>query len=142
MRFAICLLPLLLGSCNLTGNVSSEERAWTASPDGQTHAILIETNGGATTAYGYLVELHPSDHQGEKPVRAAKLYRVASDCEFGPAIHWRDADTLTVGFETAQQIQVNEEVTVGRKKIHVIVDRTLGDPAKPCKGMIGRGRKT
>jgi len=141
MRKMMILAGLLLSSCDITGEVSHEERAWAASPDGQTHAILIETNGGATTAYGYLVELHPSDHQGQEPTRVANFYRVESDCEYGLDMRWKDADTLVLAVKSADQTHVGASVDVGGKHIRVLVQTKIGDSAEPCRGMKGRPRK-
>ena len=141
MRKAMVLAALLITSCDITGGVGHEERAWASSPDGRTHAILIETNGGATTAFGYLVELHPSDHQGQKPVRVADFYRVNSDCEYGLGMRWKDANTLLLGIGSAAQMHVDQSVTVGGKQIRVSVETGVGDAADPCRGMKGRPRK-
>jgi len=142
MRKMMILAGLLLSSCDITGGVGHEERAWAASPDGRTHAILIETNGGATTAFGYLVELHPSDHQGQEPIRVADFYRVESDCEYGLDMRWKDANTLVLGVKSADQMHVAASADVGGKHIRVIVQTKGGDSAEPCQGMKGRPRKT
>jgi len=141
MRNIIILAGLLLTSCDIIGDVSHEERAWAASPDGRTHAILIETNGGATTAFGYLVELHPSDHQGEEPIRVADFYRVDSHCEYGLNMRWKDANTLVLGIGSASQMHVKGSVSVGGKPIRVVVQTGVNDTADPCRGMKGKARK-
>ena len=138
----LIIYSLSLTSCwSPTGDVSFEERAWANAPDGRTHAILTETNGGATTAFGYLVDLHPSDHQGEKPVRVADLYRVSSNCEYGLDMEWIDANTLALRFDTAAQMKIAKAALVGGKRIRVVVKRGVeASDANPCRGMIGRPR--
>ena len=140
MRKLMTPASLLLASCDITGGVGLEERAWANSPDGRTHAILIETNGGATAAFGYRVELHPSDHQGEKPVRVADFYRVASDCEYGLNMQWRDADTLILRIKSADQVKVVKSVDVGGKNIRVSVETGGSGNVDPCRGMKARPR--
>ena len=135
------LFAVVLSSCSITGDSGREERAWANSPDGQTHAILVETNGGATTAFGYLVELHPSNHQGQKPVRVADFYRVESGCEYGLNMRWADANTLVLGIGSASQMHVARSANVGGKTIRVVVQTGVGETVDPCRGMKGRPRK-
>ncbi len=141
MRHLIVLFSLVICSCNIAGGVSHEERAWANSPDEKTHAILIETNGGATTTFGYLVELHPSDHRGQKPVRVADFYRVNSQCEYGLHMRWRDANTLVLGFVSADQMHVSKSADVGGKDVRIIVEAGEGEYTDPCRGMKGRPRE-
>ena len=138
MRCIMIPFALLLFSCN---GAAREERAWANSPDGRTHAILIETNGGATTAFGYLVELHPSDHQGQKPVRVADFYRVVSDCDYGLDMRWADANTLVLRLRSVSQRHVDNSASVGGKAVRVIVQTGVGDPTDPCSEMKGRSRR-
>lgn len=67
MRYAVDISAFLAAACS---GPSRDEVAWANSPDGLTHAILSETNGGATTSVGYVIELHPALHKGEQPVEA------------------------------------------------------------------------
>ncbi len=129
---------LLLFSC---AGPAREERAWANSSDGRTHAILIETNGGATTAFGYQVELHPADHQGQRPISAADFYHVVSDCGYGLGMHWADANTLVLSLRSASQMHVDSSVMVGGKNIQILVKTGVDDPTDPCRGMKGRPRQ-
>jgi hypothetical protein len=52
------------------GLVSRDEVARVISPDGRLEAILIETNGGATTAFGYEIWLREKDRESRERVRA------------------------------------------------------------------------
>ena len=64
-------MSMLAGCSDLFVAPSHGEVAWANSPDGLTHAILSETNGGATTSYGYKIELHPAPHEGKNRFRLA-----------------------------------------------------------------------
>ncbi len=130
-------LPLFLGACDPLGGPSCEEVAWANSPDGRTHAILLETNGGATTSYGYLVELHPADHQGEPPVSAGKLYgAVRSDCAYGVDLQWLDPTTLGLRFESAKQVHIPRSVVVGGRQVRIVAQAGLKNDDAPCGGML------
>jgi hypothetical protein len=137
MRKLAALTFLLLTSCiDLFGNPSRDEVAWANSPDQRTHAILIETNGGATTSYGYLVELHPGGHGGEPPVQAGNLYGATrSACAYGVDLRWRSPNNLALRFDSAEQIDVPATVVVGGKRIRLTVERGTVNPNAACGGM-------
>ncbi len=137
MRSLAVLGILLLAGCeNLLGEPSREEVAWANSPDGRTHAILSETNGGATTSFGYIVELHPALHDGSVPVNAGKLYgAVRSECAYGVDLHWLHPSTLALRFASAKQVNVPAFVTVDGHQIQVVAQAGYTNNAAPCGGM-------
>lgn len=113
-----------------------DEVARINSPDGQTRAVLFETNGGATTSYGYLVELSDSSDHEQTPVQAGQLYgAVRSDCAYGVDVGWTDPETLTLSIESAEQINVPKQVSIGGKLIRVLVRTGNKNEAAPCGGM-------
>lgn len=134
MKRPASLLMLSLMACAM--EPPRNEVARTNSPDGQTSAVLFETNGGATTSYGYLVELSDLSDQDQTPTLVGKLYgAVRSDCAYGVDVGWKDAKTLTLTVESAEQINVPEQVSIGRKLIRVIVRTGIKNNAAPCGGM-------
>lgn len=135
-RLAAFLL-LFLAACDPLGGTSRDEVAWANSPDGRTHAILLETNGGATTSFGYQVELHPADHQGEPPIGAGTLYgAIRSDCAYGVDLHWLDPTTLALRFESAKQVRVPSSLVVGGHQIRIVPQAGYKNDAAPCGGML------
>lgn len=134
------LLLLFLAACDSLGGTSRNEVAWANSPDGRTHAILLETNGGATTSFGYLVELHPAGHQGEPPVSAGNLYgAIRSDCAYGVDLHWLDPRTLALRFDRAKQVRVPSSVVVGGRQVRIVPQPRYKNDAAPCGGMLASG---
>ncbi|MCW3845838.1 hypothetical protein OF829_01195 [Sphingomonas sp. LB-2] len=132
---AALILPLLLSGClDLFGEPSRDQVAWAKSPDGLTHAILIETNGGATTPYGYLVELHPADHRGETPIGVARLVAASSRCARGVELHWLDANTLALRYGSARDVVLSGPVSVGGKTIRIVARKFAANAAAPCGG--------
>src|SRR5688572_1413730 len=110
MKLRATLLMLSLVAC--TTEPPRDEVTQLASPDGRTSAVLFETNGGATTSYGYLVELSDSSKQEQKPVQAGRLYGAArSGCAYGVDIGWTDPKTLTLSVESAERIDVPKQVS-------------------------------
>jgi len=135
-RLAAFLL-LSLAACDPLGGTSRDEVAWANSPDGRTHAILLETNGGATTSFGYLVELHPAEHQGEPPIGAGNLYgAVRSDCAYGVDLHWLNPTTLALRFDSAKQVRVPSSVVVGGRPVRIVSQAGYKNDAAPCGGML------
>jgi hypothetical protein len=137
MRNLATLSAFLLAGCgSFFGGPSREEVAWANAPDGRTHAILLETNGGATTSFGYIVELHSAPHNGATPVYAGELYGAArSECAYGVDLHWRDPSTLVLRFASAKQVKVPSSVTVDGRKIQIVTQAGRVNNAAPCGGM-------
>jgi hypothetical protein len=138
MKHAISLIALLLAGCSgLFDAASREEVAWANAPDRRTHAILLETNGGATTSFGYIVELHPAGHQGETPVNAGSLYGATrSECAYGVDLRWLDPSILELRYESAKQVSVPKSVIVGGRRIHIVTHGGRVNTAAPCGGML------
>ena len=65
---SVWMLVLLLAAC---GVVSRDEVAVVASPDRPLEAVLIETNGGATTSFGYEIWVREKGHGSDVPNSAA-----------------------------------------------------------------------
>lgn len=137
MRNLATLSVFLLAGCgSLLGGPSREEVAWANAPDGRTHAILVETNGGATTSFGYILELHSAPHDGTTPVYAGELYGAArSECAYGVDLHWRAPSTLVLGFASAEQVKVPSSVTVNGRKIQIVTQAGRVNDTAPCGGM-------
>jgi hypothetical protein len=104
------------------------------SPDGRVDAVLIETNGGATTSFGYGVHLVPT---GEASVgnEVASLYGATrSACAYGVNLRWAGASRLIVEYQQAQQAKA-ADAELERKKIVVQLKAGNIDPNAPCGGI-------
>ena len=82
---------------------SLAEVARIASPSGKLEAILIETNGGATTAFGYLIHVVRA---GSKPPEAEKapadFYRLTwNGSRYGVDLRWKSDTLLYVDYLSA-----------------------------------------
>jgi hypothetical protein len=138
MRHVLLSAALLMpaGCFDLAGSAGREDVAWASSPDGLTHAILLETNGGATTSYGYEIGLHPAPHQGEQPVPAGRLYgAVRNGCAYGVNLRWLSPTELALEFSEARNLDVPAKVTVGGRAIAVVTRPGVSDPDAPCGSM-------
>jgi hypothetical protein len=135
MRLALAATALLaLMGCS---PVSRDQVAWTASPDQRIHAILLETNGGATTSFGYEIELHPASNGGEKPIFAGKLNGAArSECSYGVNLRWLSSDQLAVEFLGADKVALPDKVQLSGKTVRIVARTSVSDENAPCGGML------
>jgi hypothetical protein len=138
MKYVAAVIALFaLSGCLFSGEPSREEVARSKSPDGKVLAILLETNRGATTSFGYEVELRPASAQSEEGVVAANLYgAVRSGCAYGVNLRWTSPTELGLEFMEADQIKVTSEVQVGANTIKVAATPGVTDESAPCGGML------
>ncbi len=132
------IVPMIMlsGCLDLLGFPERQQVAWANSPDGAVHAILLETNGGATTSYGYEVELHPAQHQNDKPSPAGRLYGATrSSCAYGVNIRWLSSDHLALEFDQADRIKVPPKVDLAGRTITIETRSGISDADAPCGGM-------
>ncbi len=100
------------------------------------HAILLETNGCATTSYGYEVELHPAPHRGESPVPAGELYGATrSGCGYGVNLRWLSPTQLALEFREADNVAIRSRVEVGGRSVVIVLRSGVSDEEAPCGGM-------
>jgi hypothetical protein len=74
VRSTVAASLVFATACVLTGGVGRDEVARATSPDGVIDAVLVETNGGATTAFGYEVHIVPRGADPSETSQAAFLY--------------------------------------------------------------------
>ena len=87
IRIGVSTVLLALGAC-----VSYEELARVTSPSGRVKAILVQSNGGATTSLGYAVLLRPARFGWGRSVEVALLDgAVKRNCAPGVTLHWQSA---------------------------------------------------
>jgi hypothetical protein len=95
---AICSAMAVLSGC-----VSANEVSRASTPDGYVDAVLIERNGGATTAFDYRVYLAAANGSASSGVLVAALYGAArSDSAYGVRLRWSSADTLRIEYLDAK----------------------------------------
>jgi hypothetical protein len=134
--FAVIILIIGLSFRGL-GEWSFDEVARV--PHDSIDAVLVETNGGATTSFGYEVFVLP---HGTKPKRggapAASLYgAVRSDRAYGVNLRWQPNDTLTIEYLDAQNASVlKNPVTVDARTITLVLKSGVNDPSAPGGGML------
>ena len=123
---------------------SEDEVARVASPDGKLEAVLVETNGGATTSFGY--EVHVVERAGKPDGSpAASLYgAVRSGSAYGANLRWERSDLLAVEFLNAKSSNLEvPSVSLGGRIVSIAMRPGVADLTAPAGGMLYnlRGRK-
>jgi hypothetical protein len=114
---------------------SSYEVTHVTSPNGSLEAVLSETNGGATTSFGYEVSV---GSKGAKTLtHVASLYgAVRNEQAYGVNLSWTGDHALRVQYLRAKAVQnVSKSVTVGGQQVEIELQSGIEDPAAPSGGM-------
>jgi hypothetical protein len=134
------VIVLIIGlSLNGFMEWSFDEVARVPDPNANVDAVLVETNGGATTSFGYEVFILP---RGQKPERSAhavvSLYgAIRNDHAYGANLRWTSNDTLVVEYLDAQHPNwLNGSVSVNGRVINIELKSGVNDPTAPSGGML------
>ena len=114
---------------------STYEVAHLVSPNGSFEAVLTETNGGATTSFGYEVSIAPKG--AGKAESVASLYgAVRNEQAYGVNLSWVDNHTLRVQYLRAKAVQnVAKTVIVQGQQIAIQMQSGIEDSRAPRGGM-------
>jgi hypothetical protein len=131
-RFAIIFLVLLTSSC-----ASKDEVARQLSPAGNAEAILIETNGGATTSFGYEVYVRSTINSINK-IKVATFYgAIRSESAYGINLNWVSNETIELQYLRAKSAQLLEPLIVlNDVKYKVVLRSGAVDASAPAGGML------
>lgn len=127
------MLALLLVACGL---VSRDEVSVVPSPDRRLEAVLIETNGGTTTSFGYEIWVREKGQASGNQV--ARLYGATrNDVAYGANLRWDDDGTLLVEYQEARTETLDKPtVQIGGREVRVALRPDVPDPDAPAGGML------
>lgn len=136
-----CLFILLVfaSSCFAPDfDVSRDEVARATSPSGHIDAVLVETNGGATTSFGYKVLLVPMGSKFNDGVEVASLYGATrNESAYGANLKWDGALKLVVEYFKAKSEPSSKNMaTVAGEQVEVSLRGGVKDPNAPAGGML------
>jgi hypothetical protein len=136
-RVAVCLTAVVFGGCSwlLT---SEDEVARVAAPSGDVEAVLVETNGGATTSFGYGVYVvERRDRPGSSDEVAAFYGAHRNASAYGVNLRWDSNDTLAIEYLDAKSDKLLKPVVrVARRPIAVLLRSGVEDEDAPGGGML------
>jgi len=116
--------------------ISHDEVARASSPDNRIDAVLFETNGGATTSFGYEVELGNKDSQ--RGQRVARLYGANRNAQaYGANLRWKNKNTLVIEYlETKTPPEVQNSIHVDGHDVQIILRPGVEDLTAPSGSML------
>lgn len=130
---ALCLFFVLL--LYVIFSPSRDEVSKVASPSGSLVAKVVEINGGATTSFGYEVQVSRSGfHLGGTEV--ASFYdAVRSDRAYGVNLRWVSESELHVEYLTARSAKLVARHIFG-PPVRVVLQPGIVDRTAPPGGML------
>jgi hypothetical protein len=122
---------------------SRDEVARTRSPDGAIDAIVVETNGGATTSFGYEIDLAQAGRGLWSARRVAFLYGAGRSANaYGVNLRWTRPDALAVEYLDAKAAKLEVPlVSIAGRSISVALAQGIEDRNAPPGGMLYNLRK-
>lgn len=137
---AVVMASLLLMSVFLSGifdEPSKEEVARVVSPAGNIDAVLIETNDGATTSFGYEVYVVAHAAQPSDAPEVTLYGAIRNQQAYGANLVWTAQDSLAVEYLSAKTSTLHRQTkVVGAQTIHILLREGITDPAAPPGGML------
>jgi hypothetical protein len=132
----LSFLPIALALLAGCGLVSRDEVARVASPDGRVEGVLVETNGGATTPFGY--EVHVVEKGRPAGDRVAWLSGAGRNAQaYGANLKWTGENELVIEYlEARDQTLERKTVSVAGRAIKVSLRSGVNDPTAPAGGML------
>ena len=133
---------LVVAGC-LFGRPSKDEVARVRSPDGAIEGVVVETNGGATTSFGYEVHvLRVGDRPGAAH-RVAFLHGAGRNATaYGVNLRWTSPASLSIEYRDARSATVEKPmVSIASRQVSVNLAAGIEDPSAPSGGMLYNLRK-
>jgi hypothetical protein len=134
LLFAVALIFVLCGSCkvaldSLFGG-SDDEVARATSPDGRIDAVVHETNGGATTSFGYDIYLCPAGQGVRWRSRVAIVYGAwRNERAYGVDLRWAANDKLVIQYMDARWQEVERpSVEIEGRTVSVVLQAGVVNP--------------
>lgn len=132
---AIALMAAVFSS--LMGEPSRDEVARVTSPSGSIEAVLLETNGGATTSFGYEVFIVPHGAKLSGSPAVSLYDAIRSQHASGANLKWSSPTSLSVEYLSAKSAKLNTPVqSVAGQVIHLTLQEGITDSSAPSGGML------
>jgi len=116
---------------------SHDEVSRAPSGAGDLDAVLVETNGGATTSFGYLLYVVPHGRKPSVHTEVGMLYgAVRNDQAYGANLKW-EGSQLTVEYRDARHVELRTPtVTIDSRTVTIVFRSGVTDSSAPAGGML------
>jgi hypothetical protein len=122
MGVLAAILVFLIGVLSWALSPSKTLIATVPSPDGRIAATLTETNGGATTSFGYIVSLKMLSQY--RSIQVANIYgSIRNDRGWGAELAWTDNNTLEIRHRSGDVFFYRRGVAIGGQLVTVCLVR-------------------
>jgi len=117
---------------------AQDEVSRVTSPSGSLDAVLIETNGGATTSFGYRVIVARPGWHWRTGTEVASLYgAIRSESAYGVNLVWQNEDSLSLGYLRAKHEDIElPTLSVAGEDVITTLHPGIEDPNAPPGGML------
>jgi hypothetical protein len=142
-RSLLAGMGLIAVGC-LFSRPSKDEVARVRSPGGDIDGIVVETNGGATTSFGYEIYMVQSGRSMSSGPRVALVYGARrSTSAYGVNLKWIGPGSLAIEYLEAKSVRLdNAFPSVAGRLLTVAVVAGINDPIAPPGGMLYNLEKT
>ena len=113
--------------------VTHVESSRVRSPDGALDAVLVETNAGAMTAFGYDIYVVKRGAEFSGSSSVMKLYAAtANKLTPGATLKWNGPAELEIDFLCAEMMNVfYREINVDGQTVHIVWRAHVSNPPAP-----------
>ncbi len=134
----LVLGAMVYGCTNIAGEMRQDEVSRVISPSGAVEAVLVETNGGATTSFGYEVYVVEAQKRYNPEGQVATLYgAIRSNSAYGVNLVWDGDEHLTIQYLEAKNERIlSSPINVGNQRIEIILKKGVEDGVAPPGGML------
>lgn len=123
--------------CFTTACVTNDEVARVPSPDGRVDAVIVESNGGATTSFGYQVELREKSFWRRSEDVAFLYGATRNESAWGVNARWLNDHELRVEYLDAKEASLDKaHVRLAGRDITIALQKGVEDPSAPPGGML------
>ena len=127
-------------------NITNDEVARAPSPDGRVDAVIFESNGGATTLFGYQVELRERSFWRRSEDVAYLYGATRNESAWGVNVRWLNDREVRVEYLDAKKVWLNKpNIRLAGREITVVLQAGVEDRTAPAGGMLDnleRGRRS
>jgi len=132
---------LTLGLCMSVPGcfASSDEVARVRSPTGHLEGVVLETNGGATTSFGYEIYVVPTGNSVRRGRRVATLSGAVRNAHaYGVNLRWTSPEFLKVEYlrAKASKLEGPFPFDLAEQSVSVGLAEGVEDPSAPSGGML------